>query len=204
MADIHVTPSQRVGSIALIEHNYYGDNNELTIEEGEKGVPLEEQPYDTFQGLTEPERPKPVLPAGVRQMEAITMVWTNVWLVAAYTLYAKLFIGFAFLLSGRRMAKDKREGSWHGTVHSKQIESTNLVQQHHPHILHQLAPAAGQLHMDSFRQQHVFPTQLDCPHRLGSQRYRWRLQAASGDLYQRLRPASRICDLSPLCGSRYV
>lgn len=86
MADIHATPSQRVGSMAIIERDYYGSNDEL-VPEDDKGVPLEPlRREDSFHGLTEPERPKPVLPAGVRQMEAITQVWTKKWLIAAYIL----------------------------------------------------------------------------------------------------------------------
>jgi hypothetical protein len=86
MADINATPSQRIGSMAIIEHDYYGSNEEL-VPEDNKGVPFETlRREDTFQGLTEPERPKPVLPAGVRQMEAITQVWTKKWLITAYIL----------------------------------------------------------------------------------------------------------------------
>ena len=51
------------------------------MEHDDKGVLLQRQ--DAFHGLTEPERPKPVLPAGVVPMEAITQVWTNVQLISS-------------------------------------------------------------------------------------------------------------------------
>lgn len=79
MADTHASAG-RIGSMAIIERDFYDHHSE------EKILPLKASRSVTPQQSIDLEPPNPKQPAGVRQMEAITLVWTKKWLITAYVL----------------------------------------------------------------------------------------------------------------------
>jgi len=82
-----VTNVHAVSSAALGVHECEINGSGSDFSHSEKKASVKVSDHGATQELREIESVGPMQSAGVQKMEAITMVWTKKWLIAAYALY---------------------------------------------------------------------------------------------------------------------
>ena len=70
---------EKSADVGMMERERRYGISEVTIEHGKPGVTEQTHRAERSDGSAEPQEP-----AGLREMEAITTVWTKNWLIAAY------------------------------------------------------------------------------------------------------------------------
>jgi hypothetical protein len=84
MADIHAHPVHNTVSRSIVERGFKASGIKFDVKEG--GATANASRAARSLHPANPEAIEMEPPAGVQQMEAITLVWTKKWLVIAYAL----------------------------------------------------------------------------------------------------------------------